>query len=478
MTTNTKLWSGTYPHAFSYKPEKATATLAVKDRALTLSPEVDSFPPNPATRSSAPLPPPSELWKFRYAKVADIRNIMEGVHVPNASTDALFDGFCVDEKDESSVIWIFQVTVSRFRGAAPSQSGFAMVEEIRAKVETARSGKRVEVKYVLVVPFEGKWAVRWDMADGFSKVPGEVYVQFLSIKARRLDYNSSEVIVGWLTASKAVIASGETEGGTNAGKNEGVPAAEAKDLEDGTGMRRPGLSTAVHGYRREPFKFQAVSPSEWTPCDSPAWQAFHQQWWGRDFYTEDEVVNVPSLTIWRNLCLLGESKGLLLVRKEYAAMYARLVDASRRNWMPPGVVVSGQPGIGKSYFAVYVLLRRLTDKEPTLFSTSSGTTFLFDVSGVRKRPSKTIDASDVFELLGLKDEDEARIWSLIDPGRKVEPIRNRLTNFGFFYAVFASPNETRYKDLLNKDGAPLWIMSPWEISELVRLIKISEVYQA
>ncbi len=36
-----------------------------------------------------------------------------------------------------------------------------------------------------------------------------------------------------------------TEGGANAGRNDGVPAAEAKDLEDGTGMGHPGLLLMV-----------------------------------------------------------------------------------------------------------------------------------------------------------------------------------------------------------------------------------------
>ncbi len=91
--------------------------------------------------------------------MADIANIMEGMYVPEASNEVLFDAFYVDEKDD-------QTTVGRSHGGA--QSSFT-VEDIRAKVETARPGKRVEVKYVLVVPYHEKWAVRWNMADEFLK---------------------------------------------------------------------------------------------------------------------------------------------------------------------------------------------------------------------------------------------------------------------------------------------------------------------
>ncbi len=90
--------------------------------------------------------------------MADIANIMEGMYVPEASNNALFDAFYVDEQ-------------RRLHLPGDGQSGsrhcpgFATVAEIRAKVERARPGKRVDVKYVLVVPLEEKWAVRWNMAD-------------------------------------------------------------------------------------------------------------------------------------------------------------------------------------------------------------------------------------------------------------------------------------------------------------------------
>ncbi len=65
----------------------------------------------------------------------------------------------------------------------------------------------------------------------------------------------------------------------------------------------------------------------------------------------DEVVDVTSTHIWTDICLLDDSEGLFFVRKEYAAMYARLVNARGRKWMPHGVVITGQPGIGTSFFS-------------------------------------------------------------------------------------------------------------------------------
>ncbi len=164
-------------------------------------------------------------------------------------------------------------------------------------------------------------------------------------------------------------------------------------------------------------------------------------------------------------------------------MYTRLVNACRKG-VPPGVIITGHPGIGKSEFAasrirrmtdrpgksyisVYVLLRRLADKQTTLFSTCESTTFLFDESGVRQKPSSTIRA---FEICASELDFElgSQIWSLIDPSPKETYISMCLIYVSFFYAMFFPPDRKRYKYMLKKHAAQ-WIMSPWGVSELFAL---------
>lgn len=70
----TPVASGKHPRTFSYRPEKATTTLTVNDRASTLS---LGLLMNTQTRST-PLPP-SPLGISRYGKVADIPTVMEGM---------------------------------------------------------------------------------------------------------------------------------------------------------------------------------------------------------------------------------------------------------------------------------------------------------------------------------------------------------------------------------------------------------------
>ena len=59
-----------------------------------------------------------------------------------------------------------------------------MVEKLIAKAVPA-TGRRVQVKYVLVVPCSDDmvrtYDVEWNMASSFDRVRGDVFVQFVSI---------------------------------------------------------------------------------------------------------------------------------------------------------------------------------------------------------------------------------------------------------------------------------------------------------
>ena len=104
-------------------------------------------------------------------------------YIPTVSSDALFDAFFVDiNATGDTVLWIVKIAVIPTH--KDSAQGFQLVEKLAEKVKKGRP-RRVEVKYLLVVPCEGieKSEVRWDMApERFSAVaPGKVFVQFLRI---------------------------------------------------------------------------------------------------------------------------------------------------------------------------------------------------------------------------------------------------------------------------------------------------------
>ncbi|RPD81337.1 hypothetical protein L226DRAFT_529742 [Lentinus tigrinus ALCF2SS1-7] len=143
-------------------------------------------------------------------------------------------------------------------------------------------------------------------------------------------------------------------------------------------------------------------------------------------------------------------------------MYTRLCNAYEQSDVP-GIILTGQPGIGKSYFSIYVLLQCLAKEKPVLFTTKEGDTFWFDQNGVQtclasSMPRWRPDISS--------SSTGRQIWSLVDPGDHKVPIPRRFTSHRFiFYVLFTSPDQSRYKHLTN-ESAREWFMSPWTDHEL------------
>ena len=123
--------------------------------------------------------------------------------------------------------------------------------------------------------------------------------------------------------------------------------------------------------------------------------------------------------------------------------------------------------IGKSYFAVYALLRRLAAGLPVMFSNKHGFTYWFHEQGLWRLPTESFAPDD----LSLISYDPAyRVWSLVDPPDEKQPLKGHLfSDVGIFYAVFASPDNARFKNLVEKDDACLWLLSPWDNNELRHL---------
>ncbi|KAH9014215.1 hypothetical protein EDB84DRAFT_1568299 [Lactarius hengduanensis] len=121
------------------------------------------------------------------------------------------------------------------------------------------------------------------------------------------------------------------------------------------------------------------------PC-----QDLHNLLWGKDiqvlrsvpFGDEGELEYLDAEEIDRlklfDLEFYGE---VLLFRREYTTAYDSLELGSPTEQKKPDVVVLGQPGIGKSVFLFYVLLRRLSNNLPTALQLSNDTFVLFRADG-------------------------------------------------------------------------------------------------
>ena len=102
-----------------------------------------------------------------------------------------------------------------------------------------------------------------------------------------------------------------------------------------------------------------------------------------------------------------------------------------------------------------------------MFNNKHGFTYWFHEQGLWKLKTKSFEPED---FRRLPHDSAHRIWSLFDPPDRKDHLKGHLfSEFGIFYAVFASPDNSRFKSLVEKDGACRWLLSPWDNNELCRL---------
>ena len=101
--------------------------------------------------------------------------------------------------------------------------------------------------------------------------------------------------------------------------------------------------------------------SDWNLRTQEYWKDFHNQWWGAAGRSRlaaaarlaagGTIITVEQQRVCDILLRFNFTQGQLYVRSEYELMYQRLCNAHRAVGKPgfdqvPGVLLSGQPGIG------------------------------------------------------------------------------------------------------------------------------------
>ncbi|KAM5536602.1 hypothetical protein V8D89_009697 [Ganoderma adspersum] len=215
------------------------------------------------------------------------------------------------------------------------------------------------------------------------------------------------------------------------------------------------------------------------------WCAFWYEWWGANSSgkvrleraaREDpkttsphRILTVTQDAVWRTLKTLEDSKGSILLREEYTSLYDRAF-APFKGYHCPGVLVKGQPGIGKSYFLVYTLLRRIGEGKPVLFSTSAGSTLLFDQHGVRHMRTDEVNSQH------LPPTDlhvhNTRTWSLIDASVSSDAEDSKCVHPGTFVVCAAPPRVAEHKTRVGREYPLRFVMQPWSVRELGWLLSV------
>ncbi|KAJ7201071.1 hypothetical protein GGX14DRAFT_699525 [Mycena pura] len=133
------------------------------------------------------------------------------------------------------------------------------------------------------------------------------------------------------------------------------------------------------------------------------------------------------------LDMLSDVMDVLVIREEYKYLHAALKDrrARVRSSRKCAVVVTGQPGIGKTTFLLYLLLCRLQQKSPTAIQINDDYFCLFDEEGVA-----------VFEVKQRDCERLRACWALVDRNSSVEIPCNLFISHAMFIIQASSPKPT------------------------------------
>ncbi|KAI0297780.1 hypothetical protein B0F90DRAFT_868504 [Multifurca ochricompacta] len=159
------------------------------------------------------------------------------------------------------------------------------------------------------------------------------------------------------------------------------------------------------------------------------------------------------------LSTLGYGERVLLIRKEYDIAFDMIEEASlkRREISSGGIIVSGHPGIGKTCFLFYLLLRSLCSGRPTALQVRSTYYLLFEDTGVKLYNHKSGSPPD-------------GTWALVDSNEEVTiPCKTflRSCQTGTTYVVqTTSPKVDRWKSWRKHRNADLYFMDYFSWDEI------------
>ncbi|KAM0750334.1 hypothetical protein T439DRAFT_326303 [Meredithblackwellia eburnea MCA 4105] len=164
----------------------------------------------------------------------------------------------------------------------------------------------------------------------------------------------------------------------------------------------------------------------------------------------------------------------IFVRKEYADIWSatlnlmeqRLHYSSMRNH-PAGLVVRGQPGIGKSMYLWYALAMAISSSVPVIFSTTFHISIAFPTDG----PPYTFSNNDGSAVLPHK------ALVLCDSTSSLTSPPSLLHDRKHLFIVQAtSPKEVRWKAWSKERLASFWPMNVWTLEEIRALSMLRAAY--
>ncbi|KAF9516331.1 hypothetical protein BS47DRAFT_1340938 [Hydnum rufescens UP504] len=198
----------------------------------------------------------------------------------------------------------------------------------------------------------------------------------------------------------------------------------------------------------------STPPPERIPEPFPHEEEMEDEW-GRDKFP----VFAPQALLDIGTRGILDTDGRFVIRNEYVRMYERIMSL---NASSEGILVTGQPGIGKSHFLIYTLIRRLAERKITILKWRSKA-YIFRPDGPSSINLENADA--IFGTVPL------RTWALLDTSQgPLEPFLNR----PIFCVLASSPDPDIYLPWLRQGIVPVLYMDPWTWSEIAVGVRFNE----
>jgi len=160
----------------------------------------------------------------------------------------------------------------------------------------------------------------------------------------------------------------------------------------------------------------------------------------------------------------------MLIRGEFELVLVELKRYRENGY--GGMVISGQPGIGKSFSLIYILVMRILDGKPTIFQAIPEIAFLFCDHGVFSFVPSTWAVGGIKEpckTLGITlDEKDGPLLLVDSSGQLISPPTYSLHQLIFIvHASNQTVSSAVDEDWIEKIQAPRYFMAPWSWSEIV-----------
>ncbi|KAF8802999.1 hypothetical protein BYT27DRAFT_7196147 [Phlegmacium glaucopus] len=236
-------------------------------------------------------------------------------------------------------------------------------------------------------------------------------------------------------------------------------------------------NVALAAENADPDKWEWDNRTGWTSA-MQYWQDFRTKWHGATdlaSLVDPESRISPSLALEPLPSNITCDLPSVLVRKSYVSVFDHIWAQAMISKGKHGAIVTGQPGIGKTLFQYYLLIRLLQLKQVVLFTLNGEDLLLFYHNEVHQAvlgdirrevlPQAKSQSSNIF------------IWSLFDIEGQNEP-KGILVRPPCLPVQTASPNPSRYKTWY-KERAPLFTALPlWTHDELMKGLPYQERYHS